>query len=162
AGTRACRVETRLDPSAPMSRGAADTSVCATARWMLSAISLLLFAAAAPAAGPLKVSTNGRYFVDAATGKPFFWLGSTQWALLRGYTIDEAKLTIDKIKSKGFTVVATMLAGGPVATVPNLEGETIWLNNDPSTPNEAYFKRVDAIINYAAEQGLMLRIGMLH
>jgi hypothetical protein len=69
---------------------------------------------------------------------------------------------VDSIKSKGFTVLATMLAGGPVATVPNLEGQTIWLNNDPSTPNEAYFKRVDSIVNYAVEQGLMVRIGMLH
>jgi len=113
-------------------------------------------------AGPLKVSPNRRYFVDAATGAPFFWIGSTQWAIFRGYTIDEAKATIDSIKSKGYTVLATMLAGGPVATVPNLEGQPIWLNNDPSTPNEAYFKRVDAIVTYAVEQGLMVRIGMLH
>src|SRR5215813_1129051 len=132
-----------------------------TSRWILSAMAFSLIAGES-VAGPLKVSPNRRYFVDAATDNPFFWLGSTQWALFRGYTIDEAKLTIDKIKSKGYTVVATMLAGGPVATVANLEGQTIWLNNAPSTPNEAYFKRVDAIINYAAEQGLMLRIGMLH
>lgn len=100
--------------------------------------------------------------MDATTGAPFFWLGSTQWAIFRGYTIDEAKATIDSIKSKGFTVLATMLAGGTVATVPNLEGQTIWLNNDPSTPNEAYFKRVDAIVSYAVGQGLIVRIGMLH
>jgi hypothetical protein len=43
----------------------------------------------------------------------------------------EAKATIDSIKGKGYTVLATMLAGGTVATVPNLEGQTIWLNNDP-------------------------------
>src|SRR5215813_5543012 len=121
-----------------------------------------LILAAQSAAAPLQVSPNGRYFVDRATGKPFFWLGNTQWALFRGYTIEEARLTIDSIKSKGFTVIGTMLAGGTVATVPNLEGQTIWLNNDPSTPNEAYFKRVDAIISYAVEQGLMVRIGMLH
>jgi hypothetical protein len=127
-----------------------------------SVICGLLLLLTEAAAGPLRVSRNGRYFVDAATAKPFFWLGSTQWALFRGYSIDEARLTIDKIKSQGFTVVATMLAGGPVATVPNLEGQTIWLNNDPSTPNEAYFKRVDAIITYAVGQGLMVRIGMLH
>jgi len=113
-------------------------------------------------AGPLRVSLNGRYFIDAATGKPFFWLGNTQWAIFRGFTVDEARLTVDSIKSKGFTVLATMLVGGPVATVPNSEGQTIWLNNDPSTPNEEYFKRVDAIVSYAAQQGLIVRIGMLH
>lgn len=113
-------------------------------------------------AGPLRVSANGRYFIDGPTGQPFFWLGSTQWAIFRGYTLEEARLTVDKLRSKGYTVLATMLAGGTVATVPNLEGQTIWLNNDPSTPNEAYFKRVDAIVSYAAEKGLMVRIGMLH
>jgi hypothetical protein len=129
---------------------------------LLAAVALLLTGAFPSAAGPLGVSANGRYFVDGATGEPFFWLGSTQWAIFRGYTIEEARATIDSIKAKGFTVLATMLAGGTVATVPNLEGQTIWLNNDPSTPNEAYFKRVDAIISYAVQQGLMVRIGMLH
>ena len=55
-----------------------------------------------------------------------------------------------------------MLAGGTDATIPNREEQTIWLNNNPSTPNEAYFKRVDEIVAYAVEQGLMVRIGMLH
>jgi hypothetical protein len=133
-----------------------------TSIWLFSAACLLLMYPRESLAGPLKVSPNGRYFVDGATGKPFFWLGNTQWALYRGYTLDEARLTIDSIKSKGYTVVATMLAGGPVATVPNREGQTIWLDNDPSKPNEEYFKRVDAIVSYAASQGLVVRIGMLH
>ncbi len=50
-----------------------------------------------------------------------------------------------------------------MATTPNLEGQTIWLNNDPSAPNEAYFKRVDAIVSYAVKKkGLIVRIGQLH
>jgi len=129
---------------------------------ILWAVSFLPARPAEGAAGPLRVSPNGRYFVDAGTGKPFFWLGNTQWALFRGFTVEDARVIIDSVKGKGFTVVATMLAGGPVATVPNFEGQTIWLNNDPSTPNEAYFKRVDAIISYAVQQGLVVRIGMLH
>ena len=31
-------------------------------------------------AGPIKVSPNGRYFVDQK-GAPFFWLGDTAWPL---------------------------------------------------------------------------------
>jgi hypothetical protein len=130
--------------------------------WILWAACTFMMCPGESLGGPLKVSPNGRYFVDGATDKPFFWLGNTQWAIYRGYTLDEARLTIDSIKNKGYTVLATMLAGGTVATVPNLEGQTIWHNNDPSTPNEAYFKRVDAIVSYAAEKGLMVRIGMLH
>src|SRR5262245_1141002 len=129
---------------------------------ILSAAFFFVPHAAEAATGPLRVSPNGRYFVDAGTRKPFFWLGNTQWALFRGYALEDARVIVDSVKSRGFTVLATMLAGGTVATVPNLEGQTIWLNNDPSTPNEAYFKRVDAIVDYAVEQGLMVRIGMLH
>jgi hypothetical protein len=122
----------------------------------------LLVTCPAAISAPLHVSADGRYFVDSATKSPFFWLGNTQWAIFRGYTIDEARTIVDNVKSKGFTVLATMLAGGPNATVPNVEGQTIWLNNDPSTPNEGYFKRVDAIISYATQKGLIVRIGMLH
>jgi hypothetical protein len=31
---------------------------------------------------PVKVSENGRYFVDQK-GQPVFWLGTTQWQLFR-------------------------------------------------------------------------------
>jgi Protein of unknown function (DUF4038) len=33
---------------------------------------------------PVRVSANGRYFVDRQ-GQPFFWLGDTQWQLFRDY-----------------------------------------------------------------------------
>lgn len=125
-------------------------------------VCLLWISPAALLAAALRVSADGRYFIDSTTKSPFFWLGNTQWAIFRGYTIDEAHTIVDNVKSKGFTVLATMLAGGPNATVPNVEGQTIWLNNDPSKPNEEYFKRVDAIISHATQKGLIVRIGMLH
>ena len=145
-------------------RGAASfvTRRNAAVSWLFWTALVLMARPGESLAGPLQVSPNRRYFIDSATGKPFFWLGNTQWAIYRGFTLDEARFTIDSIKSKGYTVLATMLAGGTVATVPNRDGQTIWLNNDPSTPNEAYFKRVDAIVSYAVEKGLMVRIGMLH
>ncbi len=36
----------------------------------------------------LKVSENGRYFVDQK-GKPFFWLGTTQWELFHSFSGQE-------------------------------------------------------------------------
>ena len=36
----------------------------------------------------LKVSDNGRYFVDQK-GDPVFWLGTRQWQLFREYTLDD-------------------------------------------------------------------------
>ena len=34
--------------------------------------------------GPIRVSENGRHFVDAQ-GHPFFWLGDTAWPLFACY-----------------------------------------------------------------------------
>ena len=45
---------------------------------------------------PVKVSHNGRYFIDAA-GNPFFWLGNTQWQIFREYTLNEAKTILENV-----------------------------------------------------------------
>ena len=34
----------------------------------------------------IRVSPNGRYFVDGE-GNPFFWLGDTQWELFRCFSL---------------------------------------------------------------------------
>ncbi|MCU0242282.1 MAG: DUF4038 domain-containing protein, partial [Vicinamibacteria bacterium] len=34
--------------------------------------------------GPVRVSANGRYFVDTR-GQPWFWLGDTAWPLFGQY-----------------------------------------------------------------------------
>ena len=55
---------------------------------MLLLVMLLVvgaMASAQAAALPIKVSENGRYFVDQ-NGTPVFWLGTTQWQLFHGYT----------------------------------------------------------------------------
>ena len=55
-------------------------------RGAVAAVLVLLAAgpARAEVPGPLKVSANGRHFVDRA-GKPFFWLGDTGWPLLNEF-----------------------------------------------------------------------------
>jgi hypothetical protein len=108
----------------------------------------------------LRVSTDGKYFTQG--GAPFFWMGSTQWSIFRSYTIADATTIVDSMKPHGFSIMATMLVGGTDATVPNIENQKAWLNDDPSTPNEAYFTRVDAIVKHANDIGLLVRIGMLH
>jgi hypothetical protein len=107
------------------------------------------------------ISQNKRYFTDG-NGKPFFWLGCTQWTIFRSYTTQEAQIILKNTASKGFTIVATMIVGPGDGTIPNREGERPWLNNDPSTPNEAYFKNIDAVVRIAAENGLYVRLGILH
>jgi Protein of unknown function (DUF4038)/Putative collagen-binding domain of a collagenase len=100
----------------------------------------LVRAEAAP--GPIRVSQNGRYFVDAQ-GKPFYFLADTQWELFRRYSLSEAKLILENRKAKGFTVVMVMLTGVGDGTGPNLEGQHPWLNDDPATPNPDYFTNMD-------------------
>ena len=113
------------------------------------------------APGPIRVSQNGRYFVDAQ-GQPFYFLADTQWELFRRYSLNEAKLILENRKAKGFTVVMVMLTGVGPGTGPNLDGERPWLNNDPATPNPAYFNHVDAVLKLARENDLHLLIGIYH
>ena len=39
-----------------------------------------------------------------------------------------------------------MLMGVGDGTVPNVYGQRGWIDNNPLTPNEAYFKNVDAVV----------------
>jgi hypothetical protein len=97
---------------------------------------------------PIRTSPNGRFFIDR-NGSPFFWLGDTQWQLFRDFTLEEAEIILKDRARKGFSVIQVMVTGVGDGTIPNIEGQTPWLNYDPATPNEAYFKRVDAIIRLA-------------
>ncbi len=125
---------------------------------------LLFLAVSGRAEGPVypvKVSQNGRYFVDQQ-GKPVFWLGTTQWQLFREYTLDEAKLTIEKVADKGFAFIQVMLLGVGDGTKTNFAGEKPLLNDNPLTPNEAYFKNVDAVMQSAREKNVIISMTLFH
>jgi hypothetical protein len=113
------------------------------------------------ATGPIRVSQNGRYFVDAR-GAPFYFLADTQWELFRRYTLNEAKLILENRKAKGFTVVMVMLTGVGSGTNPNLDGHCPWLNDNPATPNPNYFTNVDAVVRLAQANDIHLLIGIYH
>ena len=101
------------------------------------------------AAPLIKVSANQRYFVDQ-NDKPVFWLGTTQWELFRGYSIDDARTIIVKSKATGFAFVQVkLLLGGGDGTGTNIYGERPLIDNNLLTPNEAYFKNVDAVMEIA-------------
>jgi hypothetical protein len=119
----------------------------------------LLRVEAAP--GPIRVSPNGRYFVDAR-GEPFYFLADTQWELFRRYTLSDAKLILENRKAKGFSVVMVMLTGVGPGTGPNLDGQHPWLNDNPATPNLHYFTNVDAVVKLAQTNDIHLLIGIYH
>lgn len=110
---------------------------------------------------PIKVSDNKRYFVDQ-NGKPVFWLGTTQWQLFRGYKVEDAKTIIEKTRSHGFAFAQVMLMGVGDGTTPNVYGEKPWINDDPLTPNEAYFKNVDRVMEIARQNNLVISMTLYH
>src|SRR6266542_1282116 len=111
--------------------------------------------------GPLRVSANGRYFIDYE-GQPFFWLGDTQWQLFRDFSLDDAEVILANRQAKGFNVLQVMVTGVGDGTRPNLAGQPPWANNNPATPNEAYFRQADAIVALALRYGIHLVLYLCH
>ena len=111
--------------------------------------------------GPVRVSADGRYFVDQ-DGKPFFWLGDTQWELFHAFSLADAKAILADRKAKGFTVLQVMLTGVGDGTKPDWAGQSPWVNDDPATPNEAYLKHVDAVVELGRQEGLAFALGVYH
>lgn len=117
---------------------------------------LILLLAALPCIAQLKISNDKRHLVTK-NGKPFFWLGDTAWELFHRLNREDAKLYLQNRSDKGFTVIqAVVLAELDGLNTPNAYGDKPLINNDPLTPNEAYFKHVDFIVNEAAKRGLII------
>jgi hypothetical protein len=110
---------------------------------------------------PVKVSADGRYFVDQR-GTPVFWLGTTQWQLFREYTVEDARTILEKTADKGFVFAQVMLAGVGDGTKANVYGQKPWLNDNPLTPNEAYFKNVDAVLRIAGANNVNISMTLFH
>lgn len=106
----------------------------------------------------LQVSSNGRYLITQE-GEPFFWLADTAWELFHRCNEQQADLYLKKRAEQGFNVIqAVALAELDGLNDPNPYGETPLLNNDPTTPNEAYFDHVDYIIKKADSLGLYIAL----
>ena len=129
--------------------------------WVTSMSLLAASSLAEDAAYPLKVSENGRYFVDR-NGHPVFWLGTTQWQLFRDNTLEDARTILQNVKSKGIAFVQVMLLGPGDGTRPNLQGEKPWASVDPLTPNEAYFTNVDSVLQSARENNVVISLTLYH
>ena len=110
---------------------------------------------------PVTVSENKRYIVDR-NGTPVFWLGTTQWQLFREYALDEAKTILEKSAANGFKFVQVMLLGVGDGTAANVNGQKPWINDDPLTPNEEYFKNVDAVLKIAGDCNMAISMTMYH
>jgi hypothetical protein len=110
---------------------------------------------------PVRVSENGRYFVDQ-NNRPVFWLGTTQWQLFLDNTLEDARLIIERTKRHGFAFIQVMLAGAGDGRWPNVYGAKPWLDDNALTPNPAYFQHVDAVIEIAREKNVNISLTMYH
>jgi hypothetical protein len=102
-------------------------------------------AATGPVAFPIKVAEGTHTFADTK-GQPFFWLGTTQWELFRGYSFEDARIILEKTGDNGFTVVQVKLLGQGDGNRANAYGHLPLLDGDALTPNETYFTNVDAVV----------------
>ncbi len=108
--------------------------------------------------GRLSLSPNRRYLVDQH-GQPFFYLADTGWELFHRLTREEAEQYLDNRAAKGFTVIMVMgLTENGGLDIPTRYGHLPLTDNDPTRPNEAYFKHVDDIIDRAADRGLCVAL----
>jgi hypothetical protein len=107
----------------------------------------------------LKVSSNGRYFIDQ-DGKPFFYLGDTCWLLFQRLNRAEIDEYLTDRAEKGFTVIQAYVLRGLDKRHPDgnasLLDATPLIDRDPRRPNEEFFKNVDYVINRANELGLVM------
>lgn len=94
------------------------------------------------------ISANHRYLLK--DGKPFYWLGDTGWELFHRLTKEEADEYLKRRAAQGFTVIqAVVLAEMDGLHTPNAYGDKPLIDDDPTKPNEAYFKQVDYVVDKA-------------
>lgn len=106
--------------------------------------------------GKLRVAANHRY-LEYDDGTPFFYLADTAWELFHRLNREEAQVYLSNRAAKGFTVIqAVALAELGGTNIPNAYGDLPLINGDPTTLNEAYFRHVDEIVQYAEKSGLFM------
>lgn len=134
-------------------------------------ITLILLLTAHVTFSQIHVSENGRY-LETKDGKPFFWLGDTDWELFHRLNREEIVEFISIRSEQGFNVLqAVALAEFNGLRQPNRYGDWPLNNEDPTqllvTPGNDpanvyeydYWDHVDFAINAAADKGIY--IGLL-
>ena len=83
-------------------------------------------------------------------GAPFLYLGDTEWTLLQ-CTRDEVDTYLADRAAKKFTVVQISVAGFDAL-------KKMFVDGDPTRPNEEYFKFLDYVVRKAESLGLYVAL----
>ncbi len=106
----------------------------------------------------IRVDASG-HFLQTDDDRPFFWLGDTAWQLIDATTREECSYYLYTRARQGYTVIQTVvLAEFDGLNKPSALGQRPFVDNDPLSPNEAYFNRVVEIVDEAASQGLYVAL----
>ncbi len=118
-----------------------------------------------PPTYPLKVGPTGRYLVDQ-NNSPFLIVGDSPQSMLVNLNISDMATYMADRQAHGFNSILVMVlcesytAGNPFGTtwdsIPPFTSGSSPSDYDLSTPNEAYFARLDALISTAASYGLVV------
>lgn len=107
---------------------------------------------------PIQVSENHRFLVTAS-GQPFFWLADTAWNFFITLKRPEAEYYLETRRQQGFNVIQAVILGEfDGLHKPNANGHLPLLGDDPSRPNEYYFRHVDDLIRLAAQKGIYVAV----
>ncbi|PYT48078.1 MAG: hypothetical protein DMG44_16195 [Acidobacteria bacterium] len=114
---------------------------------------------------PVKVGPTGRYLVDQ-NNNPFMIVGDSPQSMLVNLSISDMATYMADRQAHGFNSILVMVlcesytAGNPFGTTyDSIAPFTIGTSPsdyDLSTPNAAYFQRLDALISTAASYGLVV------
>ena len=119
------------------------------------------------AAFPLKVSSNGRYLIDQ-NNVPFLMLGDSPQSMIVNLRTTDMATYMANRQARGFnTIIVDVLV--TTYTARNASGTTFdgiapfTIGTSPSdydlsTPNSAYFARLDALVSMAASHGLLVAL----
>lgn len=106
----------------------------------------------------LQIHSSGRFF-EWENGDPFFYLADTGWTILERLTREEIAFYLQNRAQKGFNVVQVMgISEFGGLSRPNREGHLPLHNQNPETPNEAYWELCDFAVETAARLGIVLAI----
>jgi len=124
----------------------------------LAIVSIMIAAESGAAEFPLKISADGKRFVDQ-NDVPFFINGDTPWSLIGQVSKEDAELYLADCAAKGInSLIVTLVEGFYADNAPaNFYGVQPYLTpNKFSTPNDEYFEHADWVIRKAAEYGIQI------
>ncbi|ETS88215.1 hypothetical protein PFICI_02043 [Pestalotiopsis fici W106-1] len=126
----------------------------------LKAIPILLGTAACwdiPPEYGIQSSPDGHFFQDN-TGQPFFWQADTAWLLFHRLNYSESDVYLSDRASKGFNMILVVGFTQIGIDSPNRNGDLVFIDEDVTQPNEAYWAYIDSIVELAWSKGIRIAL----